>query len=109
MGLMRTGAVMAAGAMVGRAVALGDRGIEVAAGERTGGRGPDVCIEAGGMEAHGFGPLQVYDQVKQRLRLESDRPAAVREAIRACPRGRHDVTHKDCCVRAVFDPSRSAR
>ncbi|MPQ98276.1 alcohol dehydrogenase catalytic domain-containing protein [Modestobacter sp. I12A-02628] len=55
--------------------------------ERTGGRGPDVCIEAVGMEAHSPGPAGVYDQVKQQLRLQTDRPTAVREAIRACRKG----------------------
>jgi threonine dehydrogenase-like Zn-dependent dehydrogenase len=55
--------------------------------ERTGGRGPDVCIEAVGMEAHGPGPQFLYDQVKQQLRLETDRPIAVREAIHACRKG----------------------
>jgi len=55
--------------------------------ERTGGRGPDVCIEAVGMEAHGTGPLHVYDQVKQQLRLQSDRPTALREAVYACRKG----------------------
>ncbi len=55
--------------------------------ERTGGRGPDVCIEAVGMEAHGTGPLYLYDQVKQQLRLQSDRPTALREAIYACRKG----------------------
>ena len=55
--------------------------------ERTGGRGPDVCIEAVGMEAHSTGPGHVYDQVKQQLRLQSDRPTAVREAIHACRKG----------------------
>jgi threonine dehydrogenase-like Zn-dependent dehydrogenase len=55
--------------------------------ERTGGRGPDVCIEAVGMEAHSPGPQGVYDQVKQQLRLQTDRPVAVREAIRACRKG----------------------
>jgi threonine dehydrogenase-like Zn-dependent dehydrogenase len=55
--------------------------------ERTGGRGPDVCIEAVGMEAHTPGPQFLYDQVKQQLRLESDRPAAVREAVHACRKG----------------------
>jgi threonine dehydrogenase-like Zn-dependent dehydrogenase len=55
--------------------------------ERTGGRGPDVCIEAVGMEAHSTGPGYVYDQVKQQLRLQSDRPTAVREAIHACRKG----------------------
>jgi len=49
--------------------------------ERTGGRGPDVCIEAVGMEAHGTGPQYWYDQVKQQLRLQTDRPTALREAI----------------------------
>jgi threonine dehydrogenase-like Zn-dependent dehydrogenase len=55
--------------------------------ERTGGRGPDVCIEAVGLEAHGTGPMHVYDQVKQQLMLQTDRPTAVREAIHACRKG----------------------
>lgn len=55
--------------------------------ERTGGRGPDVCIEAVGMEAHGTGPMYLYDQVKQQLRLQSDRPTALREAVYACRKG----------------------
>ncbi len=55
--------------------------------ERSGGRGPDVCIEAVGMEAHSPGPQNVYDKAKQQLRLQSDRPAAVREAIFACRKG----------------------
>jgi threonine dehydrogenase-like Zn-dependent dehydrogenase len=52
--------------------------------ERTGGRGPDVCIEAVGMEATGKGPGYMYDKVKQQARLETDRPTAVREAIYNC-------------------------
>ena len=55
--------------------------------ERTGGRGPDVCIEAVGMEAHSTGPAYLYDQAKQQLRLQTDRPTAVREAIMACRKG----------------------
>jgi threonine dehydrogenase-like Zn-dependent dehydrogenase len=55
--------------------------------ERTGGRGPDVCIEAVGMEAHSTGPDYLYDQVKQQLRLQTDRPTALREAIYACRKG----------------------
>lgn len=55
--------------------------------ERTGGRGPDVCIEAVGMEAHSPGPQFAYDQLKQQLRLQSDRPIAVREAVHACRKG----------------------
>ncbi len=52
--------------------------------ERIGGRGPDVCIEAVGMEAHSDSPVHLYDQVKQQLRLQTDRPTAVRQAIHAC-------------------------
>lgn len=55
--------------------------------ERTGGRGPDVCIETVGLEAHDSGPQHLYDQVKQQLRLQTDRTTAVREAIMACRKG----------------------
>ena len=55
--------------------------------ERSGGRGPDVCVEAVGLEAHSTGPAYPYDQVKQQLRLQTDRPTAVREAIHACRKG----------------------
>jgi threonine dehydrogenase-like Zn-dependent dehydrogenase len=55
--------------------------------ERTGGRGPDVCIEAVGLEAHSTGPTFLYDQMKQQLRLETDRPDAVRQAIYHCRKG----------------------
>ena len=55
--------------------------------ELTGGRGPDVCIEAVGMEAHRNRIDGVYDQVKQQLRLQTDRPTAVREAIMAAKKG----------------------
>ena len=55
--------------------------------ERTGGRGPDVCIEAVGMEAHSPGPQFRYAQVRQQLRIGAERPAAMREAIHACRKG----------------------
>jgi threonine dehydrogenase-like Zn-dependent dehydrogenase len=55
--------------------------------ERTGGRGPDICIEALGMEADSPGLHYLYDQVKQQLRLETDRAVAVREAVHACRKG----------------------
>lgn len=51
--------------------------------ELTGGRGPDACIEAVDMEAHGTGPQYAYDRVKQALHLESDRGSALREAAMA--------------------------
>ena len=55
--------------------------------EMTGGRGPDACIDAVGMEAHGFGLSGWYDRAKHKLMLESDRPTALREAINACRKG----------------------
>jgi threonine dehydrogenase-like Zn-dependent dehydrogenase len=55
--------------------------------EMTGGRGPDACIDAVGMEAHGTGVEHAYDRVKQALRLETDRGEALREAILACRKG----------------------
>jgi threonine dehydrogenase-like Zn-dependent dehydrogenase len=55
--------------------------------EMTGGRGPDACIDAVGMEAHGMGLYGLYDKVKQSVRLETDRPIALREAIMACRKG----------------------
>src|SRR5437763_16708958 len=55
--------------------------------EMTGGRGPDACIDAVGMEAHGTGIGYTYDRVKQSLRLQTDRGEALREAIMACRKG----------------------
>jgi threonine dehydrogenase-like Zn-dependent dehydrogenase len=55
--------------------------------ELTGGRGPDACVDAVGMEAHESGAAGAMDRVKQRLRLESDRPSALRAAIMACRNG----------------------
>jgi threonine dehydrogenase-like Zn-dependent dehydrogenase len=51
----------------------------------TGGIGPDVCIDAVGMEAHGSTPLETaYDKVKTNLFMESERPAVIRQAINCC-------------------------
>jgi len=55
--------------------------------ELTGGRGPDACIDAVGMESHGTGPEHLYDRAKQALMLETDRPLPLREAIHACRKG----------------------
>jgi threonine dehydrogenase-like Zn-dependent dehydrogenase len=55
--------------------------------EMTGGRGPDACIDAVGMEAHGPTAMYAYDRAKQALMLESDRPIVLREAIMACRTG----------------------
>jgi threonine dehydrogenase-like Zn-dependent dehydrogenase len=55
--------------------------------EMTGGRGPDACIDAVGMEAHGTGPMYAFDRAMQATRLETGRPIALREAILACRGG----------------------
>ncbi|MGL5192597.1 MAG: zinc-dependent alcohol dehydrogenase, partial [Chroococcales cyanobacterium] len=55
--------------------------------EMTGGMGPDACIDAVGLEAHGTGLDAFYDKAKQSLRLETDRPTALRQAIVACRKG----------------------
>jgi threonine dehydrogenase-like Zn-dependent dehydrogenase len=55
--------------------------------EMTGGRGPDACIDAVGMEAHSTGPMYAYDRAKQALMMETDRPIALREAMLACRNG----------------------
>jgi threonine dehydrogenase-like Zn-dependent dehydrogenase len=55
--------------------------------EMTGGRGPDACIDAVGMEGHGTGPMYAFDRVMQATRLETGRPIALREAILACRNG----------------------
>jgi threonine dehydrogenase-like Zn-dependent dehydrogenase len=55
--------------------------------EMTGGRGPDHCIDAVGMEAHSHGLQYAYDRTKQAMMLETDRPIALREAIMSCRNG----------------------
>lgn len=55
--------------------------------EMTGGRGPDACIDAVGLEAHGTGMEGLYDNVKQTLKLVTDRASALREAIQCCRKG----------------------
>jgi threonine dehydrogenase-like Zn-dependent dehydrogenase len=55
--------------------------------EMTGGRGPDACIDAVGLESHVHGPLYALDRAKQLARLQPDRPLALRQAIRCCKNG----------------------
>jgi threonine dehydrogenase-like Zn-dependent dehydrogenase len=56
--------------------------------ELTGGRGPDKCIDAVGLEGdHGSAPVRAYDRAKQAVRAESDRPFALRQAITSCRSG----------------------
>lgn len=55
--------------------------------EMTGGMGPDSVIDAVGMEAHGTDLDYWYDRVAQAVRMETDRPTALRQAIQACRKG----------------------
>jgi threonine dehydrogenase-like Zn-dependent dehydrogenase len=55
--------------------------------EMTGGRGPDRCIDAVGMEAHGTSPDAILDRVKAATFLATDRPHVLRQAITACRKG----------------------
>lgn len=55
--------------------------------QMTGGRGPDACIDAVGMEAHGTDMLALLDTVKQKTHLETDRPHVLRQVIQACRKG----------------------
>jgi threonine dehydrogenase-like Zn-dependent dehydrogenase len=53
----------------------------------TGGRGPDACIDAVGLEAHGATLDAYIDQAKTATLLATDRPSALRQAIHACRKG----------------------
>lgn len=53
----------------------------------TAGRGPDSCIDAVGMEAHGVTLMAKYEAVKHALKLQMDRPTALWQMIRACKKG----------------------
>jgi threonine dehydrogenase-like Zn-dependent dehydrogenase len=55
--------------------------------DMTGGLGPDACIDAVGMEAHGHGLEYAYDRGKQAMMLETDRPIVLREVLTACRKG----------------------
>ena len=56
--------------------------------QMTNGRGPDRCIDAVGAEAHGTGSFDaVLDKAKAAVKLATDRPAVLRQAIMACRKG----------------------
>jgi threonine dehydrogenase-like Zn-dependent dehydrogenase len=56
--------------------------------QMTGGRGPDACIDAVGLEAHGgHGIVYAFDRAKQAMMSQTDRPTALREAIMSCRNG----------------------
>jgi threonine dehydrogenase-like Zn-dependent dehydrogenase len=56
--------------------------------ELTGGRGPDACIDAVGMEAHHPSPpIHAYEKGKQLARMQPDRAHVLRQVIRNCRSG----------------------
>jgi threonine dehydrogenase-like Zn-dependent dehydrogenase len=66
---------------------LGDRNLFDQLKDMTEGRGPDACVDAVGMEAHGTSPGEIYDWIKMGLRMATDRPNVFRQAIQACRKG----------------------
>lgn len=74
---------------VGKAETLDFSKVDVleALREMTGGRGPDRCIDAVGLEAVDDSAQYYYDKIKQSLRLEIDRAIVLRQAIIACRKG----------------------
>jgi threonine dehydrogenase-like Zn-dependent dehydrogenase len=55
--------------------------------DRTGGIGPDACIDAVGLEAHGPHIDYWYDKVKTMALLATDRASSLRQAIHSCRKG----------------------
>jgi threonine dehydrogenase-like Zn-dependent dehydrogenase len=55
--------------------------------DMTGNIGPDSCMDAVGMEAHGTDLLYFVDKAKQTMRVETDRPTVLRQCIQACRKG----------------------
>ncbi len=79
----RLGMAAAGGAV---AINFDDESVIERLDELTGGKGPDACIDAVGMESHvGFAqPDTVYDRAKQMMMLENDRGHVLREMIYVC-------------------------
>lgn len=69
------------------AINYAEEGVQERIKELTGGRGPDACIDAVGLEAHGTGAQFMYDKAKQSAKINMDRPVALRDAIIACGNG----------------------
>jgi threonine dehydrogenase-like Zn-dependent dehydrogenase len=65
----------------------GRQDVLAALDDMTHGQGPDACIDAVGIEAHGTSVDAIYDRVKHSLYLTTDRLHALREAIKACRKG----------------------
>ena len=55
--------------------------------EMTGGIGPDACIDAVGLEAHGFGIDNIIDTMEHAVGLATDRAAVLKQVLLACRKG----------------------
>jgi threonine dehydrogenase-like Zn-dependent dehydrogenase len=55
--------------------------------EMTGGIGPDACIDAVGLESHGYSADNALDKAKAALSLVTDRIHGLRQVILACRKG----------------------
>lgn len=53
----------------------------------TKGRGPDCCIDAVGAESSTTGAMKALDEVRDAVRLDSDRPHALSEIFKCCRKG----------------------
>jgi threonine dehydrogenase-like Zn-dependent dehydrogenase len=73
----------------GNAVPVNSEQVDVleALNDLTAGRGPDACIDAVGLEAHGTTLGALYDRAKATLFMATDRPTVLRQAILACRKG----------------------
>ena len=64
-----------------------DEGVYEQVLEITGGMGPDACIDAVGLEAHGMSLDAIYDRVKVAMYMATDRAHVLRQIIRVCRKG----------------------
>jgi threonine dehydrogenase-like Zn-dependent dehydrogenase len=64
---------------------FGEESVVERLNELTGGKGPEKCIDAVGLESHATRSIDsVYDRVKQAMMLETDRPHVLREMMYVC-------------------------
>jgi threonine dehydrogenase-like Zn-dependent dehydrogenase len=61
--------------------------VRAALKEMTGGIGPDACIDAVGMEAHGIAIDNIADQTKAMAFMTTERAHVLRQVILACRKG----------------------
>jgi threonine dehydrogenase-like Zn-dependent dehydrogenase len=71
------------------ALTIDYRAVDVmeALSDLTGGMGPDAVIDAVGMESHGVAVDNLIDRAKTAVKLSTERPHALRQAIMACRKG----------------------